>query len=129
MLDIYNNKNAFLNKKPINLLIIVLVFIIIFSTILIYTIKFKIYDNYQTKGLISCEKECLIITYIPTNISYEKIKINNKDLEHTLISKELIIDEKEFISYYKVTLKSEEKFNNKEIIDLNFYYNKLIRKL
>lgn len=131
MVEIYNNKQAFLNKKPKGLFIVFLSLSLILLVLVILTYKIKIYDNYQTKGIVSCDVECLITVYIPTDISFEKIEINNKNIGYEIISQEIQIDEENFVSYYKLTLKTDYKLTNEEIINLNFYYNKqrIIKKL
>lgn len=124
MVNIYDNKEAFLKLKPKRLIILFILIILVIIVITIFIIKIKAYDNYQTKGYINCEKECFIETLIPTSIAYEKIKIDNKDITYSLINKEIVIDKENYISYYKITLKSDLEYSNNEIIDINFYYNK-----
>ena len=124
MLDLYNNKNAFLKKQPtIGFLIIIFIAFILLS-IFIYMFKKEIYDNYQTKGIASCDKTCTITTAIPSNINFEQITLNNKNLDYQILNKELKVDEKNFISYYEITLLINKKLENNEIVTLNFYYNK-----
>jgi len=131
MFNTYHNKTAFLNKKPKKLFLFVLVFITFLILFLIFSIKLECYDHYRTKGYVDCEESCVIITAIPSNIEYQKIKLNNKKWNPTLLDKKLEIDEEQMISYYKLTLSSREKRMNKEIVDLNFYYNKqrIIKKI
>ena len=50
--------------------------------------------------------------------------LNNKNLDYEFVSKELKVDEEAFASYYEITLSTKESFENNEIVNLNFYYNK-----
>lgn len=124
MFNIYNNKTAFLNKKPKQVIWIIRIVLILIIISIIYSLNTKVYSNYRTKGYIFCKETCEIITMIPTNIEYEKVSINNQDKEISIIRKEVMIDEENMESFYKLYFKSSEKFLDKEIIDLNFYYNK-----
>lgn len=124
MLDLFNNKTAFLKKKPtIGLSIIIfLLFILLF--LLAYVCKKEIYDNYQAKGIVSCNETCTITTAIPSNLNFEQITLNNKNLNYELISKELKVDQGNYTTYYEIILSTQESLLNNEIVNLNFYYNK-----
>ena len=124
MLEIFNNKEAFLKIKP-RLGFIIFIFIIIALSFLLWYMYYKeIYDNFQTKGIVNCQESCQITAIIPTNINFIKIKLNNNYIKYKIANKELIIDDKNYSSYYSITLNVEEKLTNNEIVDLNFYYNK-----
>ena len=130
-MNVYNNKYAFLNEKPKKLFIAFIIMNVILLILLLLCIKIKIYDNYQAKGYVKCEKTCVIVTIVPSNINIEKIKENNKYLDYEIIKKELKIDEENYISYNNIVLKTDRSYQDKEIIDLNFYYNKqrIIKKI
>lgn len=131
MLDIFNNKISFLRLKPQKIFILILIFLIIFISLIIFMIKNSIYDNYQTKGYVTCEENCTIVTAIPSNIDFEIIYLNDKKLNYEIISKELKVDEENFISYYELKISCNRKLDDKEIVKLNFYYNKqrIIKKI
>ncbi len=124
MINIFNNKEAFLNEKPKYGFIVVILLIVVFLLIILYMCKTDIYDNYQTKGYISCNDSCVVITTIPSNLSYEKIDLNNKSLDYEIVNSELILDEVNYETYYKITISSSYVGQNNEIVDLNFYCNK-----
>lgn len=124
MLDLYNNKYAFLKKKPSIGFAAVIILILILLWLLIYMCKKEIYDTYQAKGIVTCSTTCQITTAIPSNIDFEQIMLNNKNLDYEFVSKELKVDEEAFASYYEITLSTKESFENNEIVNLNFYYNK-----
>lgn len=131
MLDIFNNKISFLRLKPQKIFILILFFLIIFISLIIFMIKNSIYDNYQTKGYVTCEENCTIVTAIPSNIDYNMIYLNDFKINYEIISKELKVDEENFISYYEMEISCDRKLNDKEIVKLNFYYNKqrIIQKI
>lgn len=127
----FNNKNAFLKLKPYNLIFIVILFVILFSALISFMIKNDTYDNYQTKGYVTCEKECVITVLLPSNIDFDMIYLNNKKINYKIISKELKIDQENFISYNEIKFTTDEDFQNEEILEFNFYYNKqrIIKKI
>ena len=97
----------------------------LFLGLIYYTYKKEIYDTYQTKGIVNCEDTCEIITAIPTNIiDFKEIMLNNNYLSYDLISKNLKVDETNYISYYELVLRTPLSLADGEIVDLNFYYNK-----
>lgn len=130
MITIFNNKESLLYLKP-RLSLTLLLLIITISTLIIIGIKVKIYDTYKTKGIISCTNTCIITTYIPTSINPNKIKFNNKEINYLELKKEIEVDEENYISYYKIIYDIKDNFDNNEIVNLNFYYNKqsIIRKI
>jgi len=116
MLEIFNNKEAFLRIKPKNLLVIIMLILLVLIGLVIMSLKLKVYDNYQTKGYVTCNDKCFLVTMIPSNINYDIIYFNNKEIDYKLVNKDLkVIDD----------------FEDKEIISINFYYNKqrLINKI
>ena len=124
MLDLFNNKTAFLKEKPkIGFIIVMLILLILFS-LLLFICKKEIYDSYQTKGLVTCIDTCTISTTIPSNLDFEQVLLNNKYLNYEIISQELIVDEENLETYDKLTLSIDISLSNNEIIDLIFYYNK-----
>lgn len=131
MVEMFNNKNAFLKLKPYNLIFIVILFVILFSALISFMIKNDTYDNYQTKGYVTCEKECVITVLLPSNIDFDMIYLNNKKINYKIISKELKIDQENFISYNEIKFTTDEDFQNEEILEFNFYYNKqrIIKKI
>ncbi len=124
MLDLFNNKTAFLRMKPkMGFTVVILIFFILLYLIIYISTK-EIYDHYQTKGIVNCQNTCTIKTLLPSNFNFEQIALNNKYLDYTIISKELIVDEENYQTYFELTLSTEEDLTNNEIVDLNFYYNK-----
>ena len=124
MLDLFNNKTAFLKKQPkIGLSLTIFLLLILFF-LLIYMCKKEIYDSYQTRGIVSCNEICTITTAIPSNLNFEQIALNNKNLSYEVTSKELKVDTENYTSYYEITLSTHETLLDSEIVDLNFYYNK-----
>lgn len=123
MLEIFNNKEAFLKIKPKNLLIITILILIVIVSLIIVSIKVEIYDNYQTKGYVTCSDKCFLITMIPSNIDYDVVYFNDKKIDYKLINKDLKVDENNFISYYELEFLVNE-FEDKEIVAINFYYHK-----
>lgn len=125
MLDIFNNKMAFLAKQPKREYIFIVFFTIIFSIIIGYTYNKKIYDTYLTKGIVSCTTEvCTIKTAVPTNVDFKQVFLNNESLAYEIISKELLVDEQNYITYYEIVLETTLTLTDNEIVDLSFYYNK-----
>ena len=93
MLDLFNNKVAFLKSKPKISFYIIIFILLLFLGLIYYTYKKEIYDTYQTKGIVNCEDTCEIITAIPTNIiDFKEIMLNNNYLSYDLISKNLKVD-------------------------------------
>lgn len=124
MIDIYNNKTTFLNLKPKRLFIVVIILIIILVIILYLCSKMKIYHHYFTKGYVVCDKTCYVEALIPTDIPIEKIKLNQKEISFTMLEKTIQIDENNMVSYYKVKFVCDQNVLDKEIVNLDFYYNK-----
>ena len=118
-----------MNIEPKKIIkIIVLIHLLILLIIGYFLIKTKIYDHYKTKGYT---KNNLIITYLPTNITYDKLFINNKEISCKIKSKELKVDENTLTSYNELSLDCLKQFSDNEIVDITFYYNKqrIITKL
>jgi len=124
MLDIYHNKGAFLKEKPKNLFFISLLFVSFLLLFLVLSFKTETYDHYLTKGYVKCEGSCILTTFLPTNISYQKIKINDQDWSPIIIEKEVEISEENMMSYYRISFSMDNTFLDNEIVDLNFYYHK-----
>lgn len=124
MVEMFNNKNAFLKLKPYNLIFIIILVVILFSALISFIIKNDTYDNYQTKGYVTCDKECAIMVLLPSNIDFDMIYLNNKKINYKIISKELKIDQENFISYNEIKFTTDENFQDQEILEFNFYYNK-----
>lgn len=124
MLDLFNNKVAFLKKKPkMGFIAVVLVFIVLLI-LLYYICTVKVYDQYQTKGLVTCTSTCTITVLIPSELSYDEIRLNNKYFDFEVMGKELQVDEENLVSYFKLTLSTTASLTNNEIVNLSFYYNK-----
>ena len=125
MLDLLNNKVAFLKLKPKISFLIIPFILLLFLGLIYYTYQKEIYDTYQTRGIVSCEDTCNITAAIPTNIiDFKEIMLNNNNLSYHLESKELKIDENNYVSYYELVLSTPLSLTDKEIVNLNFYYNK-----
>ena len=99
MLDLFNNKIAFLKKEPKMGWFFVLIIILILLSLLHYICKKEIYDCYQTKGIATCTDECILTSAIPTTIHFDHITMNQKNLDYEMISKELKIDEENYQNY------------------------------
>lgn len=124
MLELFNNKTAFLKKEPQIGWILILLIILILLCLLKFTCQKEIYDSYQTKGIVTCSDTCLITTAIPTTLNFEKLAMNHQNLDYEVISKELKIDEENYQTFYEITLSVKKDLTNHEVVDLNFYYNK-----
>lgn len=127
MLDLFNNKYAFLKKQPKYEFIIVIIIVALLFILLRYIDHKEVYDHYKTKGLVSCDANastCTIKTALPTNVNFDDIALNNNYLNYEILSKELVVDEENYQTYYELTLSTTTSLTNQEIVDLNFYYNK-----
>ena len=124
MVEIFNNKQAFLKTKPRNLSLILLIILLCIIILLIYLTFTKIYDNYTTNGVVTCENTCILTTYIPSNINYDYLTINNEKKNYEVLSHEIVIPEDTLISLDKVIFNIHNDYEDKEIVNLNFYYNK-----
>ena len=124
MIDIYNNKTSFLKLKPRKTIYILLFFIIIIIFTLIRISFIKVYDNYLTKGYITCNDKCFLTTFLPSNIEYQKITFNNKNYKYKILTNEISFDEANMISLRKLEIEVKHEYLNEEIVDINFYYNK-----
>lgn len=124
MIQIFNNKNALLSQKPRKLWILIIVIFSLFLGLLLFTCQVEVYDNYLTKGVVKCSDKCLITSFIPYDLEVTKIALNNKNIDYNILSKNLKIDEENYLSYYEISLTVNEELEDNEIIELNFYYNK-----
>ena len=128
MLNLFNNKYAFLKKQPKYEFIITIMISLLLFILLNYINTKEIYNHYKTKGLVSCsnsvDTSCTIKTALPTNINFDLITLNNNYLDYEILSKELIVDEQNYQTFYELTLSTNTSLTNQEIVDLNFYYNK-----
>ena len=124
MIDIYNNKESFLRNEPRMFFKLLLCLIIISFIFLIILSFIKIYDHHQTKGYATCSDTCIITTYIPSEIKYDFISFNNKNIDYKILREEIIISEEEMRTIKKITIETDNIFLDQEIINLNFYYNK-----
>ncbi len=129
MINIYNNKESFLREKPHFLEVIVFFLILLIGGIIVLLYEIKIYDNYQTKGYTLNDN--IITTVIPSNLTFSKIYLNNKEIKYEIIEEKISIDEEKMVSYKTLTLKINQNLKANQIIDLNLYYNKqrIISKL
>ncbi len=124
MVNMYNNKEAFIKLKPCKIGLAIMIFVLFFISIII-GISFNFtYNHVEAKGIVTCEQECLITTLIPSSISYEKIALNKNFINYEELEKELKVDKDNYISYYEITLKTDLELQDSEIVNLNFYYNK-----
>lgn len=124
MENIYQNKVAFLNEKPKDFRIIMLLFSILLLLILGVCYKTKVSDHYITKGYVDCTDGCKIIVNIPSSINIEEIKINNKVQNLKVLAKSLEIDQETLTSYYTYYFQNNLDLADKEIIELNISFNK-----
>lgn len=131
MINIYNNKEAFLRLKPHKIGLIITIFVLLFILTILFSCLSFTYDNFETKGFIICDKSCQVTTSIPSNISFTEIYLNKKVINYQELKKELKVDQENYISYYEITFTTDSLFQNSEIVNLNFYYNKqrIITKL
>lgn len=123
MVDILNNKESFLRTKP-HMLCLILIILLSFIILLVLSIKIKVYDNYETKGIYTCNNECYLEVVVPSNIFYQEIEVNKKLVSFKVLSEDLEIDKDNMISYIKLKLDLDSTFKEQEIVDVNFYYNK-----
>ncbi len=121
---LYQNKIVFLQEKPKKLFLVAMLILITFLISFILLEKIEIYDHYVTRGYVECTDTCKVIVVVPTQIDIQKIKYNNKNYEPQILSKNIEVDEKEVVSYYVYTLENTLNFKDKEIVELNFCYNK-----
>ena len=91
MINIYNNKESFLREKPHFLEVIVFFLILLIGGIIVLLYEIKIYDNYQTKGYTLNDN--IITTVIPSNLTFSKIYLNNKEIKYEIIEEKISIDE------------------------------------
>lgn len=124
MLNIYNNKEAFLRIKPKVGFMAFIFMTIILVLLILFMYNKKVYNNFKTKGIVSCQEICEITTLVPTNINFQELKLNNKMVKFKITNKELTVDEQHYQTYYTITLNVAENLSDKEIVDLIFYYNK-----
>lgn len=124
MESLYQNKIAFLKEKPKKLFLVSMLMLIFLVLILVISFKVEIYDHYLTKGYVDCEELCKIVVAVPTEIDIQKIKYKNKDFNANILSQSVEIDKEQVISYNLYNFANEMDFKDKEIVDLNFYYNK-----
>ena len=131
MIEIYNNKQAFLQTKPRNLSLILLIILLSIIILIIYLTFTKIYDNYSTNGVINCNDNCTLTTYIPSSITYDYLTINNKKKNYQILSQEIFIPQDTLISLNKIVFQVYNDYQDNEIVNLNFYYNKqrMIKKM
>ena len=132
MLDIYHNHVAFKNLKPLNFTYFIVLLTIMISLIILMLFKTKVYDHYASKSYVTCEDTCTLDILYPSNINYDYIQFNNKNLTFNIIGEEIIIDEENFQSFKKQSLTfTNNVFKNQEIINVDFYYHKqrLLNKL
>lgn len=122
MENLYQNKYAFLAKKPKNLFLVIIFLVIFLIFILVVSLKVKVYDHYLTRGYVDCSDTCKLIVTVPTSINIEKVKIKNKYIKLNTLSKNIELDKERVISYYLYTF--DYGVIDKEIIELNFCYNK-----
>ena len=132
MLDIYHNKEAFKKQKPFNFIYVVFFIIIILALIIYMIFKTEVYDHYEAKSYVTCTNLCTTSIAYPSNITYDFIQFNNKNITYQVDYEEIFIDEESLISFKKQSLTLlNNDFQDKEIITVNFYYHKqrLINKL
>ena len=113
MLELLDNKESFRRVKPNKHIFLIVILLVVIIGFIIIIIKVQVSDNYQTKGYVDC-----------SYVSYEKLSINKKFKNFHILDKELKIDEEHFTSFYEITIELEDVLNDKEIVELNFYYNK-----
>ncbi len=124
MENLFQNKQAFLRKKPRNLFLVTIVLIILLLVILTISLKIEVYDHYLMRGYVNFSEDCKIIVAVPTNIDIQKIKYNNKYIKPNILSKTIQIDEENVSSYYLYNFANIDGLEDKEIIEFNFCYNK-----
>lgn len=123
MLDLYHNKVAFIRKAPhLGFIFIVSIFIIA-SLLVKYVYEKQVYDTYKTKGVVVCDSTCVVITAIPSSLTFEKISINQNFVDLRVIKSEIKVDEANYTTYKELTLDSKSMYQNNEIVELIFYYN------
>ena len=123
MVNILNNKEAFLREKPKKMFLIIIIPSILLLLVVLIT-KFKVYDTYSTKGYSTCNDTCKIVVVIPSSLTFDKIYLNNEVAEYKIVNKQLEVDEENMVSYNKLIIETNKTFKDKEIVNVNFYYNK-----
>ncbi len=131
MTEIYNNKTAFLRMAMFPFHYLIAFLVLIFLIVIILMFKIEIYDTYPTKGIVSCQTNCVVTTYIPTSIKDFTIRVANEEVNFQIMEEEIKTDEENMISYNYLKINISGDFKDKEIIDLTFHYNKqrIITKL
>lgn len=123
-MEFKNNKMAFYKYQPKKLFFLIMLLAFILFFLFYLSSKTKTYDHFITKGLVVCDKECIITVFIPTNIEPLKIKLNEKIIDGKITNKVLEVNQDEMVSYYRLAINCNEDLGHNEIVDLNFYYNK-----
>jgi len=124
MEKLYHNKIAFLKESPKKLFFVTFIFLLFLITVIYISYKVEVYDHYITKGYVECENTCKVVVVVPTEITIQKIKYKNKNWKPKTLSKTMEIDEENVISYYLYNFSNDMNFKDKEIVELNFCYNK-----
>ena len=124
IISIYHNKEAFIKEKPRKTYFLLIFIVLTLIIILKFTYNTKTYDNYRTNGIVTCNEECLIKTYIPSTLTPELLKLNNKSVTYRILTNEVITDEANYVTYQALAIKVESKLKDQEIVTLDFYYNK-----
>ncbi len=129
MNNIFENKYSFKHLLPINIILVIIIICTLLLLLLSYfLIKIKIYDHYQTKGYV---ENGLITTIIPSSLNFEKIYLDNKEVNYEITNEIVKVDKETMTSYKEITFKCLHNFKDNEIITITFYYNKqrIITKL
>ena len=127
MINIYNNKESFLREKPHFLEVIVFFLILLIGGIIVLLYEIKIYDNYQTKGYTLNDN--IITTVIPSNLTFSKIYLNNKEIKYEIIEEKISIDEEKMVSYKTLSLKIKNNFQiaRKNVLERKYKNGKITK--
>lgn len=115
-------------KKPVSIVIVIIVIFIV----VIWLLNRKIYDVYNTYGVISNDNLIvnIPINYSDTIVSGTKIKVENDYYDLNIISiSDLLISEG--INYQEVRVKIDNVYQENIILKITIYYNKekVLKKL
>ena len=63
MEELLHNKEAFVAIKPFQIIYWLILMTLVLLFFLIYSIRVQVYDNYLTKGYVTCQNTCHVKAY------------------------------------------------------------------
>lgn len=127
----YDNYQYLINLHPKHFSIIIII-LIAFICIMIYSFTFDTYDTYNSVSYYNCDSNCFVkinVALKDTGLLSKASKIyinkNTKDIIKTNIS-EIMIDEQNKANYQIITysIDADETLTNNTFQDVKIYYNK-----